>query len=161
MGRCFRTKMMHADNRIKLTNDALTGIRVCKYYNWEEAFREKIDAFRVLELIALRGAGLAYVFVKTLTYMNQVTIPIVLFYCYMRLGHSLNYVVAFTVIQYVTQMLGAVGGLPHILNGYVQASASILRIRDFFNAKDVVPYVVLNEGKRGEMNGAQQQEEGE
>ena len=47
------------DQRVKLMNEVLAGIRILKYYAWEGPFSEKVRVIREDELILLRK--LAYV----------------------------------------------------------------------------------------------------
>ena len=39
------------DKRIKLTTEVLGGIRILKYYAWEDPFRSKIEGIRAAELL--------------------------------------------------------------------------------------------------------------
>ena len=49
------TKLMvgRADNRVKLFNELITGIRIVKYYSWEVPFKSLIDVARNSELAAI------------------------------------------------------------------------------------------------------------
>ena len=42
------------DSRMKMMNEVLAGIKVLKFYAWENAFREKIKDIRKKELTVLR-----------------------------------------------------------------------------------------------------------
>jgi len=46
--------MKHKDDRIKLMNEILNGIKVLKLYAWEKSFKEKVLAIRQKELNVLR-----------------------------------------------------------------------------------------------------------
>jgi len=46
-------KMIHSDSRIKTFNEAIQGIKVVKFYAWEEAFVERITVARDAEAEAL------------------------------------------------------------------------------------------------------------
>ncbi len=41
---------LEADKRLKLTNELLQGIRIVKYYAWENAFKQNVDKQRENEL---------------------------------------------------------------------------------------------------------------
>lgn len=47
-------KMLHADTRVKGFNEAIQGIKVVKFYAWEEAFVAKVSQARDQEASALR-----------------------------------------------------------------------------------------------------------
>ncbi|KAF9276165.1 hypothetical protein BGZ68_010215 [Mortierella alpina] len=46
------------DSRLRLMTEILTNIRIVKLYNWEQAFRKKIDALRTQEMLALKGLAI-------------------------------------------------------------------------------------------------------
>ena len=49
--------MKSKDNRIKLMNEILNGIKVLKLYAWELAFKEKVLAIRQEELKVLKKSA--------------------------------------------------------------------------------------------------------
>ena len=49
--------MKSKDNRIKLMNEILNGIKVLKLYAWELAFREKVLEIRQKELKVLKKSA--------------------------------------------------------------------------------------------------------
>lgn len=49
----------NGDRRLKLTNELLQGIRIVKYYAWENAFRDNIEANRDEELKSVRGLSIS------------------------------------------------------------------------------------------------------
>ena len=46
--------MTQKDQRIKLMNEVLNGMKVLKLYAWELSFKDKISAIRNIELETLR-----------------------------------------------------------------------------------------------------------
>eukprot|EP01037_Dinobryon_pediforme_P034748 gene34748-40814_t len=52
-------KTVVTDQRVKLMNELLNGIRVIKYYAWEAAFAERVTTIRIKELLYLKY--LAYI----------------------------------------------------------------------------------------------------
>jgi hypothetical protein len=54
----FRSKIQNAaDKRLKLTNELINGIRIVKYYAWENAFVQNIETSRTAELNQVKGLG--------------------------------------------------------------------------------------------------------
>lgn len=49
--------MKSKDNRIKLMNEMLNGIKVLKLYAWELAFKDKVSEIRESELRVLKKAA--------------------------------------------------------------------------------------------------------
>jgi ATP-binding cassette subfamily C (CFTR/MRP) protein 1 len=63
LGRRFGTYRLNiqksGDRRLKLTNELLQGIRIVKYYAWENAFRDNIEANRDEELKSVLGLSIS------------------------------------------------------------------------------------------------------
>lgn len=53
-------KMVETDFRVKLMNEVLNGIRIIKYYAWENAFVSKIKDIRSIEVGYLRKMGFIF-----------------------------------------------------------------------------------------------------
>ena len=51
-------KLKYQDSRIKLTSEILSGIKVLKFYAWEQSFHEIINKLREKELNALLKIGI-------------------------------------------------------------------------------------------------------
>lgn len=51
------SQMKSKDNRIKLMNEMMNGIRVLKLYAWELAFKDKVSEIRESELQVLKKAA--------------------------------------------------------------------------------------------------------
>lgn len=55
MAVCFQiAQMSQKDQRIKLMNEVLNGIKVLKLYAWEMSFKDKINVIRDMELMTLK-----------------------------------------------------------------------------------------------------------
>jgi len=52
--------MKYMDGRIKLMNEILNGIKILKFYAWENAFRERVLGYREKELNALKKSQILY-----------------------------------------------------------------------------------------------------
>ncbi len=53
-------QMEYMDRRIKLMNEILSGIKILKFYAWENAFRERVLGYREKELNALKKSQILY-----------------------------------------------------------------------------------------------------
>ncbi|KAG0196526.1 hypothetical protein BGX33_001562, partial [Mortierella sp. NVP41] len=53
-------KLTAMDNRIRLINEVLSGIKIVKLYGWESSFRDKIAVFREKELSVLHKMGVTF-----------------------------------------------------------------------------------------------------
>ena len=54
----FRLVSLAADVRVKFVNEALSGIRIIKFYAWERAFKKMIGEAREKELALVRQHAL-------------------------------------------------------------------------------------------------------
>uniref|UniRef100_A0A673JV88 ABC-type glutathione-S-conjugate transporter n=1 Tax=Sinocyclocheilus rhinocerous TaxID=307959 RepID=A0A673JV88_9TELE len=56
----LQVQMKYMDGRIKLMNEILSGIKILKFYAWENAFRERVLGYREKELNALKKSQILY-----------------------------------------------------------------------------------------------------
>ncbi len=100
-----KLKSIITDARVKLMNEILSGIRVIKFYAWENAFMEKVLTVRQNELIKLKQ--IAYIIAIFFTLVLQALptfMPVLVFYTYIKLGNDLTAATAFTTISYYNLM---------------------------------------------------------
>jgi aminopeptidase C len=50
-----RKAVLVTDNRVKLTQEMLNGIKVIKFYGWEQSFSEQLNSLRTKELKYIRS----------------------------------------------------------------------------------------------------------
>lgn len=50
-----RNAVLVTDNRVKLTQEMLNGIKVIKFYGWEVSFSDQLNGLRAKELGFIRG----------------------------------------------------------------------------------------------------------
>lgn len=95
-----RKKTVVTDRRVKLMNEILNGIRVIKYYAWEDAFSDKIEDIRTKELVYLKQS--AYIIAVGFTVLLMavpIFLPVLIFFTYSKLGNQLTAAKAFTSIS--------------------------------------------------------------
>ena len=149
-----RKKVVVTDARVKLINEILSGIRVIKYYAWEQPFTEKIAVIRNLELQFLKQ--MAYIIAVGFTLILEagpIIQPILVFLVFIQLGNSLDAATAFTTISLFNIMQQPFAFLPLGLAQYSQSLVSTRRMLDFFNAEELNPYVTKHAGKDGNKPG--------
>eukprot|EP01118_Nematostelium_gracile_P016057 TRINITY_DN656_c0_g1_i1.p1 TRINITY_DN656_c0_g1~~TRINITY_DN656_c0_g1_i1.p1 ORF type:complete len:1510 (-),score=442.59 TRINITY_DN656_c0_g1_i1:26-4555(-) len=91
-----------ADKRLKFTNELLSGIRIVKFYAWEDAFLKNIRALRISELEEVKSLGVFRSILILIT-GNTTTIiigAIFLFYAYVG-NNTLNAAIAFSVLSFL------------------------------------------------------------
>ncbi|KAK7127960.1 hypothetical protein R3I93_020518 [Phoxinus phoxinus] len=128
--------LLHKDGRVKLMTEILFGIRVLKYYNWEEHFTQKIAEARKKELHHL----------KVLKYLDAVCVytwaalPVVIsiltFITYVLLGNNLTAAKVFSTLALVGMLILPLNAFPWVLNGTLEAKVSLDRIQRFLTLQD-------------------------
>ncbi|KFH68799.1 hypothetical protein MVEG_05603 [Podila verticillata NRRL 6337] len=79
-------KLAAMDNRIRLVNEVLAGIKIVKLYGWESSFRSKIAVYRNRELAILRKIGIAFSFMTIMFSSLTLLMALVSFSIYATVG---------------------------------------------------------------------------
>lgn len=128
--------LTHKDSRVKLMTEVLFGIRVLKFYNWEQHIAEKITQSRKKELSHLKALKyLDAVCVYTWAAL-PVVISILTFITYVLLGNSLTAAKVFTTLALVGMLILPLNAFPWVLNGTLEAKVSLDRIQLFLSLHD-------------------------
>ncbi|XP_058646611.1 ATP-binding cassette sub-family C member 10 isoform X2 [Onychostoma macrolepis] len=128
--------LLHKDGRVKLMTEILFGIRVLKYYNWEEHFTQKIAEARKKELHHLKLLKyLDAVCVYTWSAL-PVVISILTFITYVLLGNNLTAAKVFSTLALVGMLIVPLNAFPWVLNGTLEAKVSLDRIQRFLTLQD-------------------------
>ena len=128
----FSTKMMEAkDERVKCMSEVLQGIRVIKYFAWEDYFTTKVNKIRKTELKQLAGRKYMDAICVFLWAVTPVLISVTTFTTYVLMGGILTAAKVFTSIALFQMLTGPLNAFPWVLNGCVEAFVSIKRISQF------------------------------
>ncbi|XP_022785081.1 multidrug resistance-associated protein 1-like [Stylophora pistillata] len=137
MGTLQVKQMNEKDERIKLMNEILSGIKVLKLYAWEESFMKEVERKRKKELKYLRNsdfwaAGFMFTFGCAPTLVAVTTFAI-----YVFTGHLLSATKAFVALALFNVMRFPLVMLPDVIVSCVQASVSLKRLQDFLNLEEL------------------------
>eukprot|EP01033_Poteriospumella_lacustris_P004212 gene4212-3005_t len=137
-----REKMTKTDGRVKLMNEVLNGIRIIKYYAWENAFVKKIGAVRKEEVHLLKTMGYLFNIPFALLLLGAPQIQTVLiFLTYIGTGNDLDSATAFTTLTLFGIMTSPFIFLPFGLQQYSQSLVSMRRILEYLDSEDITPYI--------------------
>ncbi|NXA51711.1 MRP7 protein, partial [Nothocercus julius] len=128
--------LKHKDTRVKLMTEFLCGIRVVKFYTWEQHFGTRIDACRAKELQKLRAIKYLDAVCVYLWAALPVVVSIVIFITYVLLGHQLTATKVFTALALVGMLILPLNNFPWVLNGTLDAKVSLDRIQRFLELAD-------------------------
>ncbi|XP_033840126.1 ATP-binding cassette sub-family C member 3 isoform X2 [Periophthalmus magnuspinnatus] len=141
-------QMRYKDERIKLMNEILNGIKVLKLYAWEKSFIEKILAIRQKELNVLRRTA----YLGALSTMAWTSAPFLValttFAVYVTVdeSHVLDAERAFVSLSLFNILRFPLNMLPQVLSSMVQASVSLKRIQSFLSHDELDPESVDKKG---------------
>ncbi|XP_056096294.1 ATP-binding cassette sub-family C member 3 [Rhinichthys klamathensis goyatoka] len=134
-------QMKHKDDRIKLMNEILNGIKVLKLYAWETSFKEKILAIRQKELNVLKKTA----YLSALSTMAWTSAPFMValttFAVYVTVDEKnvLDAEKAFVSLSLFNILRFPLNMLPQVISSIVQASVSLKRIQDFLSHDELDP----------------------
>eukprot|EP01094_Clydonella_sp_ATCC50884_P012540 TRINITY_DN2274_c0_g1_i1.p1 TRINITY_DN2274_c0_g1~~TRINITY_DN2274_c0_g1_i1.p1 ORF type:complete len:657 (+),score=275.64 TRINITY_DN2274_c0_g1_i1:84-1973(+) len=119
------------DKRVKAMNETLQGIRLIKFFAWEESFQSKIDGIRDDELAMLRKSAYLRAVLTFLWMSTPLMVSIVTFVVYTLWIDDLTPDVAFTSISLFNILRFPLNMLPSVISGVVEARVSINRLRTY------------------------------
>ena len=95
----YKKRNHFTDERIKLANETIEGIRLIKMYGWEKPFKEIIDKIRNSEMAKILRINVVNFLDRTLGFTSSYTLGFVLFITYYYLGNNLNVGLVFSSLQ--------------------------------------------------------------
>ncbi|XP_035225144.1 multidrug resistance-associated protein 1-like [Stegodyphus dumicola] len=137
-------QMKFKDERVKLVNEVLSGIKVLKLYAWEEAFRKKVNVFRERELRHLRK--IAYLnAVSAMTWnCSPFLVALASFACYVLVDENnvLDASTAFVSLSLFNILRFPLTMLPNLITYIIMTNVSVKRINKYMNSEELEKYVL-------------------
>ncbi|KAI1294974.1 ATP-binding cassette sub-family C member 3 [Halotydeus destructor] len=135
----FQQVMKQKDNRSKMMNEVLNGIRVLKMYAWEGSFADKVKDIRYQEMSLLRkqsyfmaavtfSLGCAPIFVAMFTFLT---------YTLIDKNNVLDASKAFVSISLLAILRGPLALLPMLVTMGSMFNVSLKRLRDFLTSAEM------------------------
>lgn len=119
------------DERIKISNEVLGGMKVIKFQAWEGEFEKRINEIRDREMAIFRK----YCIMQSLSGAVFTAVPllvsIVTFTTYIATGHVLDVATALTSLALFEILRFPLFMLPNVLNNLVEAKVSVDRVEGF------------------------------
>ncbi|XP_069998353.1 multidrug resistance-associated protein 1 isoform X3 [Penaeus vannamei] len=140
-------QMKNKDQRVKLMNEILNGIKVLKLYAWEPSFEDQVLAVRgkeikILKQTAYLTAGTSFIWSCTPFLVSLAT-----FATFVNLSpdNILDAKKAFVSLTLFNLLRFPLSMLPMLISSLVQASVSLKRMNKFMNADELDPNCVTTE----------------
>nr|CAB3219629.1 multidrug resistance-associated protein 1-like [Phallusia mammillata] len=132
-------QMKHKDERIKLMNEVLNGIKVLKMYAWEMSFKEKLTSIRNLELGVLRSAaylnaGASFTWVCAPFMVSLISFAV---YVISDPHNVLDAQKAFVSISLFNILRFPLMMLPVMVSALVQSNVSLKRLQKFLSNEEL------------------------
>ncbi|KAF9165613.1 Canalicular multispecific organic anion transporter 2 [Actinomortierella ambigua] len=125
-------KLAAMDNRIRLMNEVLAGIKIVKLYGWEDAFRQKIAMYRKKELAILKKIGIAFSFMTIMFSSATLLMALASFSFYAAFGSGvITPQVIFVSITLFGMLNRPIGMLSHIMSETIGLVVAARRIQRF------------------------------
>ncbi|XP_017922899.2 multidrug resistance-associated protein 1 isoform X1 [Manacus vitellinus] len=138
-------QMKSKDNRIKLMNEILNGIKVLKLYAWELAFREKVLEIRQKELQVLKKSA----YLAAMATFTWVCAPFLValstfaVYVTVNKNNILDAQKAFVSLALFNILRFPLNMLPMVISNIVEASVSLKRLRVFLSHEELDPDSII------------------
>ncbi|XP_014222078.1 multidrug resistance-associated protein 1 isoform X3 [Trichogramma pretiosum] len=134
-------QMKNKDERVKLMNEVLNGIKVLKLYAWEPSFEEQILQIRNKEIKVLKEAAYLNAGTSFIWSCAPFLVSLVSFATYVLVdeSHVLDSKKAFVSLSLFNILRFPLSMLPMMISNVVQASVSVKRINKFMNSEELDP----------------------
>ncbi|XP_013411190.1 multidrug resistance-associated protein 1 isoform X2 [Lingula anatina] len=135
------SRMDHKDNRIKLMNEILNGMKVLKLYAWETSFEKKIMGIREKEMISMKHSS----YLNAISSVTWALAPYLLslstfaVYVLSSPDNILTAERAFVALSLFQIMSHPLSVFPAVVNHMVQVSVAIKRLTKFLKKEELDP----------------------
>ncbi|KAK6027593.1 ABC transporter, ATP-binding protein, partial [Ostertagia ostertagi] len=140
-------QMKLKDERTKMVNEVLNGIKVVKLYAWELPMEELINEIRRKELVLLRKSFLVR---NVMDSFNTASCSIFLWHiCVVVTSHELTPQVAFVSLTLFNQLRSPMTMIAMLISQIVQVLVSNRRLKEYFVAEELDLSIVDREQRTG------------
>ncbi|XP_015785720.1 multidrug resistance-associated protein 1 [Tetranychus urticae] len=143
----FQVKFMkQKDERVKFMNEVLSGMKILKFYAWEESFLHHVNGLRHKELVSLKKLSYLECATSFLWICSPTLVSVATFSAYVLVqGETLTASKAFVSLSLFHILQFPISMLPELLSMYIMASVSVRRINKFLSYGDLDQYVTRND----------------
>ncbi|KAJ3403849.1 hypothetical protein HDU80_003663 [Chytriomyces hyalinus] len=138
--------MKSVDKRVAITNETLSGIRIIKYFSWEEQFEAKILAARAVELKNLLKLSFIYIAMHISNFSCSIICFFVTFTVYTLVeGKSLDAATAFSAVLLLEKLTELLGWAPQLVMWVMKSKVALDRIIEFLKETELERFDLENE----------------
>ncbi|XP_046388373.1 multidrug resistance-associated protein 1 isoform X3 [Ischnura elegans] len=132
-------QMKNKDQRVKLMNEILSGIKVLKLYAWEPSFEQQVLNIRNREIHTLKQAAYLNAGTAFIWSCAPFLVSLVTFATYVLVSEEnvLDSRKAFVSLSLFNILRFPLSMLPMMISSLVQASVSVKRMNKFMNSEEL------------------------
>ncbi|XP_050740740.1 multidrug resistance-associated protein 1 isoform X7 [Drosophila biarmipes] len=140
-------QMKYKDERVKLMNEVLSGIKVLKLYAWEPSFEKQVLDIRDKEIATLRSTAYLNAGTSFLWSCAPFLVSLVTFATYVLIDENnvLDATKTFVSLSLFNILRFPLTMLPMLITNLVQTQVSVNRINKFLNSEELDPNSVLHD----------------
>ncbi|XP_018335867.1 multidrug resistance-associated protein 1 isoform X1 [Agrilus planipennis] len=134
-------QMKNKDERVKLMNEVLSGIKVLKLYAWEPSFEEQVLKIRGKEINVLKKAAYLNAGTSFIWSCAPFLVSLVSFVTFVMVDENnvFDAETAFVSLSLFNILRFPLSMLPMMISNMVQTWVSVKRINKFMNAEELDP----------------------
>ncbi|XP_033248598.1 multidrug resistance-associated protein 1 isoform X4 [Drosophila miranda] len=143
-------QMKYKDERVKLMNEVLSGIKVLKLYAWEPSFEKQVLDIRDKEIATLRSTAYLNASTSFLWSCAPFLVSLVTFATYVLIDENnvLDATKTFVSLSLFNILRFPLTMLPMLITNLVQTQVSVKRINKFLNSEELDPNSVLHDSSK-------------
>ncbi|XP_045389733.1 ATP-binding cassette sub-family C member 11 isoform X5 [Lemur catta] len=130
-----------SDQRIRVTSELLTCMKLIKLYTWEKPFAKIIKDLRRKEKTLLERSGLLQSLTTANLFLSPTAASVVMILIHIFLGRKLTASLAFTAVATLNPLRVAVFYGPFAIKGLTNSKSAVERFKKFFLQESPVSYV--------------------
>nr|CTP81282.1 BMA-MRP-7 [Brugia malayi] len=141
----WQTEQMNLkDQRLKICNEILNGIKVIKMYSWEPPMEKAVERIRSKELYLIRKMGLTRALIDTFNTSSPFFVAVLTFATYTLSSstHILTPQIAFVSLTLFNQLRSPMAMIAYLMKQAVEAAVANKRIKSFLVADELNPLTI-------------------
>uniref|UniRef100_A0A069DZT4 ABC-type glutathione-S-conjugate transporter n=1 Tax=Panstrongylus megistus TaxID=65343 RepID=A0A069DZT4_9HEMI len=140
-------QMKNKDERVKMMNEILSGIKVLKLYAWEPSFEQQVLRIREKEVKVLKQAAYFNALTSFIWTCAPFLVALVSFAVFVLSSEEniLDAKTAFVSLSLFNLLRFPLSMLPMMITSVIQTSVSVKRINKFMNSDELDPHTVSHE----------------
>uniref|UniRef100_A0AAF5PXL7 ABC transporter n=2 Tax=Wuchereria bancrofti TaxID=6293 RepID=A0AAF5PXL7_WUCBA len=141
----WQTEQMNLkDQRLKICNEILNGIKVIKMYSWEPPMEKAVEKIRSKELYLIRKMGLTRALIDTFNTSSPFFVAVLTFATYTLSSstHILTPQIAFVSLTLFNQLRSPMTMIAYLMKQAVEAAVANKRIKSFLVADELNPLTI-------------------